>query len=63
MPQLAWADLRAGTQDTRADADLGLRLLPALPTLVHAVTITAGSVLLIGILYRVAVVGFFRGLC
>ncbi|WP_104128133.1 hypothetical protein [Cryobacterium sp. Y57] len=63
MPQLAWADLRAGTQDTRADADLGLRILPALPTLVHAVTIAAGSVLLIGILYRAAVASVICGRC
>ena len=54
LPQLLQAELREGTQGTLADADLGLRLLAALPTLLHAVTVTAAAILLIGILYRVA---------
>ncbi|TFC08441.1 hypothetical protein [Cryobacterium sp. MDB2-33-2] len=54
LPQLLQAELREGTQGTLADADLGLRLLAALPTVLHAVTVTAAAILLIGILYRVA---------
>jgi len=54
LPQLAQAELQKGARGTLADADLGLRLLAALPTVLHAVTVTVAAILLIGILYRVA---------
>lgn len=54
LPQLVQADLREGAQGTLADAALSLRLFAALPSFVHAVTITAAAVLLIGILHRVS---------
>jgi hypothetical protein len=54
LPQLLQADLREGTRGTLADADLGLRILSAAPTLVHAVTITLVALLLLGIIRRVS---------
>lgn len=61
LPQLLQADLREGTQGTLADAALSLRLFAALPSLLHAVTITTAAVLLIGILYRVSLGRPFSG--
>lgn len=61
LPQLLQADLREGTQGTLADAALSLRLLAAVPSLVHALTITAAAVLLIGILHRVSLGRPFTG--
>lgn len=61
LPQLLQADLREGSHATLADAALSLRLLAALPSLVHAVTITAAAILLIGILHRVSLGRPFSG--
>jgi hypothetical protein len=61
LPQLLQADLREGTQGTLAEAALSLRLFAALPSLVHAVTITAAAILLIGILRRVSLGRPFSG--
>ncbi|WP_129590400.1 hypothetical protein [Cryobacterium aureum] len=54
LPQLLKADLRDGASGTLADADLSLRLLSALPTLVHGATIVLATVFLLRVLRGIA---------
>lgn len=54
LPQLQQADLREGATGTLADTDLSLRLLGALPSLLHAVTIVIAAVLLVRVLEEIA---------
>ena len=54
LPQLLQADLSEGASGTLADADLSLRLLSALPAVLHAVTIVLATVFLLRALRGVA---------
>ena len=50
LPQMIQADLREGATGTLADLDLGMRLLGAAPSLVHAVTVALAAWLLLRVL-------------
>lgn len=54
LPQLLQADLRAGASGTLADADGWLRVVCAVPSLIHAVTIVLGTVFLLRALRGIA---------
>lgn len=54
LPQLLKADLYDGASGTLADADLSLRLLCALPALIHAATIVLATVFLLRVLRGIA---------
>jgi hypothetical protein len=54
LPQLLQADLREGASGTLADADLLLRVLGALPSVLHAVTIAVAVVFLLRALLGIA---------
>lgn len=50
LPQLLQANLQDGATGTLADADLSLRLLCALPALIHAATIVLATIFLLRVL-------------
>ena len=54
LPQLIQADLREGAEGTLAEADLGLRLLGALPSFLQAATIVLATVFLLRVLRGIA---------
>lgn len=54
LPQLLQADLREGASGTLADLDLGMRLLGAAPSLVHAVTVGLAAWSLVRVLRGVS---------
>ena len=54
LPQLLQADLRAGASGTLADADGWLRVVCAVPSLIHAVTVVLGTVFLLRALRGIA---------
>jgi hypothetical protein len=54
LPQLLQADLREGAHGTLADLDLGMRILGAAPSFIHAITVVAAALLLVGILNRIS---------
>ncbi|WP_440711296.1 hypothetical protein [Herbiconiux sp. YIM B11900] len=54
LPQLLQAELREGASGTLADADLLLRVLGALPSVLHAVTIAVAVVFLVKALEGIA---------
>lgn len=54
LPQLLQADLREGASGTLADADGWLRVVCAVPSLMHAVTVVLGTVFLLRALRGIA---------
>lgn len=54
LPQLLQAELREGASGTLADAAISLRLLCALPNLIHAATIVLATVYLLRVLRGIA---------
>lgn len=54
LPQMLRADLREGATGTLADLDLGMRVLGAVPSVIHAVTVVLAAWLLLRVLRGVS---------
>ena len=54
LPQMYRADLREGATGTLVDLDLGMRLLGAVPSVIHAVTVVLAAWLLLRVLRGVS---------